>query len=229
MARKARMFIPGVPCHVVSRGNNRNTCFFSPDDYRFYLSCLSDACTKHHVDVHAYVLMTNHVHLLITPHSPVAIPKVMQSIGRRYVQYINKRYDRTGTLWESRYKASIIDAESYLLACYRYIELNPVRANIVHHPEDYLWSSYAVNAGLKTRKQLMPHETYLRLGTNDESRCLAYQKLVSLNLEASTVHNIRRAAAFSMPIGNSHFYNKIEQALGIKIGQAKRGRPKRGR
>ena len=122
MPRKPRMFLPDVPCHVISRGNNRDACFYSDDDYLFYLECLNEACQRHDVAVHAYALMTNHVHFLMTPKHMGAIPKVLQSIGRRYVQYINKVYRRSGTLWEGRYKASLIDAENYLLACYRYIE-----------------------------------------------------------------------------------------------------------
>jgi putative transposase len=143
MPRKPRHFLANVPCHIISRGNNHNVCFFADDDYLFYLECLNDACLKYAVSVHAYVLMTNHVHLLMTPSELISIPKVMQSVGRRYVQYINKTYRRTGTLWEGRYKASIIDAEAYLLACYRYIELNPVRASMVEHPIDYPWSVIA--------------------------------------------------------------------------------------
>jgi REP-associated tyrosine transposase len=143
--RKARMFLPDVPCHVVSRGNNRDACFYTDDDYLFYLECLSDACKKHRVSVHVYVLMTNHAHLLLTPRRDLGISNVMPSIGRRYVHYINKTYKRSGTLWEGRYKASLVDAENFLLACYRYIELNPVRVSMVEHPADYRWSGYGVN------------------------------------------------------------------------------------
>ncbi len=205
MPRKARMFLPDVPCHIISRGNNRDACFFSDDDYLYYLACLNDACRKHDVDVHAYVLMTNHVHLLMTPRAITSIPRVIQSIGRRYVQYINKTYRRSGTLWEGRYKASLVDAEQYLLACYRYIELNPVRANVVEHPLDYRWSSYGVNAGVKSRRRLVPHEVYLRLGMDQNARCNAYRELFSVDLEQSLIHDIQRASTFSMPLGNSRF------------------------
>ena len=158
MPRKPRMFLAGVPCHIIARGNNRSVCFYADADYLFYLECLNDACIKYGTVIHAYVLMTNHVHLLITPSTTSAIPKVMQSVGRRYVQYINKTYRRSGTLWEGRYKASSVDAEAYLLACYRYIELNPVRANMVKQPIEYRWSSYAVNCGFKPRKNLVMNE-----------------------------------------------------------------------
>jgi putative transposase len=160
-ARKPRHFLANVPCHIISRGNNHNVCFFADDEYIFYLKCLNDACLKYAVSVHAYVLMTKHIHLLMTSSELMSIPKIMQSVGRRYVQYINKTYRRICTLWEGRYKASIIDAEAYLLACCRYIELNPVRASMVEHPIDYPWSSYRVNAGKITRHQLVMHDIYV--------------------------------------------------------------------
>ena len=225
MPRKARMFLAGVPCHVISRGNNRDACFFAEDDYLFYLACLSDACDKYNVSVHAYVLMTNHVHLLLTPAASDGIPAVMQSVGRRYVQYINKTYRRTGTLWEGRYKASLVDVEDYLLACYRYIELNPVRACMVEHPADYRWSSYAVNAGLKSRGKLLAHDVFQRLGDNSESRSHAYRELFSTELEKGMIHDIQRASTFSTPLGSSRFREQVERALGRNLGYAKRGRP----
>ena len=226
MPRKARMFLPGVPCHVISRGNNRQACFYSNDDYGFYLECLRDASGKHEVAVHAYVLMTNHIHLLMTPRDTTGIPNVLQSIGRRYVQYINKTYRQSGTLWEGRYKASLIDAENYLLSCHRYIELNPVRANMVDHPAHYRWSSYTVNAGLRPRHHLQAHEVYTRLGLDLESRCRAYRELFSTALDTSVVHDIQRASTFSMPLGTSRFQEQIEQALSRKLGHAGLGRPK---
>ena len=152
MPRKQRPYLPGVPCHIISRGNNREACFYSDDDYLFYLECLADACKRYQVALHSYVLMTNHVHLLMTPATGTGLSQVMQSVGRRYVQYVNINYKRSGTLWEGRHKASLVDAKYYLLACYRYIELNPVRANMVAHPADYRWSSYRVNTGIQARR-----------------------------------------------------------------------------
>jgi putative transposase len=131
MPRKARIYVAGVPCHVIQRGNNRSACFYADEDYLFYLDVLADACRRHKVALHAYVLMTNHAHFLMSPQDETGIPLVMQSLGRRYVQYINKTYRRSGTLWEGRYKASLVDVENYLLACYRYIEMNPVSAAMV--------------------------------------------------------------------------------------------------
>ncbi len=190
MPRQARMFQAGVPCHVISRGNNRQDCFINYNDYLFYLKCLNEACLKHNVALHAYVLMTNHVHLLFTPSCKQGISKVMQSIGRRYVYYFNKTYQRTGTLWEGRFKARIIDAERYLLSCYRYIELNPVRANMVATPGDYLWSSYGVNAGIKPRKNLSPHPLYQSLASDENQRHFAYQALFNRELTDDELNEI---------------------------------------
>lgn len=225
MPRKARMYLPGVPCHVITRGNNRDACFYADEDYLFYLNCLNDACIKHSVALHAFVLMTNHVHLLLTPNNEQGISKVLQSVGRRYVQYINRVYKRSGTLWEGRHKSSLIDAEEYLLACYRYIELNPVRAAMVEHPADYRWSSYAVNAGMKRRKNLIEHEIYRRLGKDESIRYKNYRDLFVVDLGEKLVSDIRRSANFSMPLGDSRFQDQIEEALGRRLGQALRGRP----
>jgi len=226
MPRKARMFLPGVPCHVVTRGNNRNSCFYERENYEFYLQCLLDACQRHEVSLHAYVLMTNHAHLLMTPACKDGISQVMQSVGRRYVQYINLNYHRSGTLWEGRHKSSLVDSETYVLACYRYIELNPVRAGMVSHPSDYHWSSYQINAGLSPWKDLIPHETYQTLSRNKEQREEAYRDLFQTELGVNLMGEIRRSAQFSMPLGNKKFQQEISLALGRKLGQACRGRPK---
>lgn len=157
MARLPRFVIPGHPQHVIVRGNNREPIFYTEADYQFYLEKLKQACDKHSCDVHAYVLMTNHVHLLITPHKENGISKTMQMLGRYYVQYFNYSYERTGTLWEGRYKASLIDSDNYALICYRYIELNPVRADMVDHPSEYPWSSYSHNALGEKNERVMHH------------------------------------------------------------------------
>lgn len=225
MPRKPRMYLPGVPCHIIQRGNNREATFFSEQDYQFYLECLSDAVRKYHVEVHAYVLMTNHVHLLMTPLTKDSISLVMQSLGRRYVQYVNLEYRRTGTLWESRHKASVIDAENYLLSCSRYIEMNPVNANMVKHPAEYRWSSYMHNVHGETNNLVIPHEVYRRLGLSDETRRQAYASLFETILSAADVQMIRNAARFSMPTGDSRFKQQIERMLNRKVGYAHRGRP----
>jgi putative transposase len=225
MPRKPRMYLAGVPCHVVQRGNNRAACFFADDDYAFYLEVLADACRRYRVQVHAYVLMTNHVHLLVSPQTVDGVSRVMQSVGRRYVQYVNKRYRRCGTLWESRHKASLVDAERYLLACCRYIELNPVTARMVPHPGDYRWSSYGANAWGKRDDLVSPHALYLALGADASTRRTCYRELFAQHLSKDVVHQIQTALDFSMPLGNDRFRQQIERALGRSIGQAKRGRP----
>ena len=225
MPRKPRMYLPGVPSHVVQRGNNREVSFFCDDDYLFYLECLKEAATKYDVAVHAYVLMTNHVHLLLTPVTVEGISLVMQSVGRRYVQYINYICRRTGTLWEGRHKASLIDAESYLMSCYRYIELNPVRAGMVSHPGDYRWSSYRHHAYGEKNKLVSDHDLYRRLGPGPDERHYHYRELFNSDLDNELLHSIRNAANFSMPLVNDRFKQQIEQTLGRRIGQAKRGKP----
>ena len=225
MPRKPRMYLAGMPCHVIQRGNNRDACFYAEQDCLFYLDCLQDACRCYHVSVHAYVLMTNHVHLLMTPDDTEGISRVMQSVGRRYVQYINFEYRRSGTLWEGRHKASLIDAEHYLYTCMRYIELNPVRANMVKHPADYRWSSYRGNAQSEANPLITPHPLYGALGPDPAQRQHAYRCLFEHQLENQDIHAIREAAQFSIPLGGERFKRQIENAIGRSTGYARRGRP----
>ena len=224
MPRKPRYYEADIPCHVITRGNNRQACFFESEDYRFYLTCLGDACARYKVSLHAYVLMTNHVHLLMTPERKEGVSQVMQSVGRRYVQYINHRHKRSGTLWEGRHKASIVDQEAYLLICCRYIELNPVRAKMVGHPAEYKWSSYRENTGLDPQRHVIGHECYLRLGLDKPECEQAYQELFGEELGDQTLSDVRCAAKLSMPLGNSRFRAQIENTTGQKLGYAKRGR-----
>lgn len=225
MPRKPRMYMAGMPCHVIQRGNNREACFFSEQDYHFYLDCLEDACRRYKVSLHAYVLMTNHVHFLMTPSDAEGVSRVMQSLGRRYVQYVNKAYRRSGTLWEGRHKASIVDAEAYLLTCMRYIELNPVRAGMVVHPGDYPWSSYGSNAQGESRTMLEPHEVFLGLGSNQQERMHRYRCLFESQLDECDIHAIRKATEYAVPLGSERFTQQIERTLGRSVGYAKRGRP----
>ncbi len=225
MPRKQRMYLPGIPAHVIQRGNNRDACFYAEQDYREYLSWLKAATDKYQVELHAYVLMTNHVHLLLTPSDEIGISKVMQSVGRRYVQYINHRYKRSGTLWEGRHKGNIVDAEDYLLSGYRYIELNPVRARMVQHPGEYRWSSYRYHAYGEINRYITDHALYTALGKQKEQRWERYRSLFDVVLDPDEVQKIRKAAAFSTPLGNDHFREQIEAALNRSVGYARRGRP----
>jgi putative transposase len=215
----------GIPCHVIQRGNNRDACYYVEQDYVFYLDCLRDACRRYHFVTHAYVLMTNYVHLLMTPVNAEGISRVMQSVGRRYVQYINYEYCRSGNLWEGRHKASLVDAENYLLTCMRYIELNPVRANMVSNPADYRWSSYRANAHGECSSTLSPNPIYDALGTDTNQRQHYYRRLFEHQFDIQDLHAIRKASQFSTTLGNDRFKQQIEAALGRTTGFAKLGRP----
>ncbi len=217
MPRKPRLYLPGIPSHVIQRGNNRQPCFFGADDYQRYLNYLGDACRRYNVSVHAYVLMTNHVHLLMTPATCEGISLVMQSLGRRYVQFINSKYLRYGTLWESRHKSSLVDADSYLLSCYRYIELNPVRAKMVGHPREFRWSSYSRNAEGAPNDLINEHSVYESLGPNPECRQLTYRTLLETSLSRGELRDIRLAAHASRPLGNDRFRKTIEQNMSRKL------------
>lgn len=226
MARLPRYFVPGLPLHVIQRGNNREPIFAGEDDYRFYLECLKTAAESQGLAIHAYVLMTNHVHLLATPEAESSLSKALQSVGRRYVQYFNYTYDRTGTLWEGRYKATLIDSERYLLTCMRYIELNPVRAGMVKHPGDYPWSSYPATAQGKEEALITPHSLYRRLGRSDAERQAAYRQLFRAQLGKADIDAIREATNKAWVLGNDRFRAKIEGLSGRRSAPLPRGRPR---
>jgi putative transposase len=225
MARKPRFVLPGVPQHVIQRGNNREPCFYVEADYSRYLHILQEAAEKNQAAIHAYVLMTNHVHLLVTPGSPFSIMHMMQDLGRKYVRYINHTYKRTGTLWEGRYKASLVDSEAYLLTCMRYIELNPVRANMVEHPSAYRWSSYTVNANGEINHFIEPHPLYQSLGDTPTTRQHAYRELFRSHLEPDEVHQIRDALNQELVLGRDDFKDKIEKITQRQTTPKPLGRP----
>ena len=224
MARRPRFALPGLPQHVMQRGNNRQATFYTDEDRRFYLDCLDDAARKYGCLVHAYVLMTNHVHLLATPQEPLALSRTMQHLGRRYVRYVNDRYGRSGTLWEDRFKASLVDTELYFLRCCRYIELNPVRAKIVVRPEDYLWSSHRYHAFGTRDALLSPQHEYERLGSSANERQAAYRALFSTELTGIELKGIRMTVNQGWPLGSDRFKSEIEQALKRTASPPTRGR-----
>ena len=227
MPLQPRYALPDVPQHIIQRGNNRQPVFFHADDYRFYLACLTEAAATYGSAVHAYVLMTNHVHVLLTPRQPTSIAKVMQALGRRYVQYINTTYQRTGTLWEGRYRASLIETEPYLLACYRYIELNPVRAGMVHRPEDYPRSSYRWHALGQDDPVVEEHALYRALGRTPHKRRLAYRDLCQQHLDTHVLQEIRTTVHQSRVLGTERFKDAIEAALVRRVRPGKAGRPRK--
>jgi putative transposase len=214
-----------MPQHIVQRGINREPCFFADEDYFSYLHWLQKAAADWHCAIHAYVLMTNHVHLLVTPDKENGIAKLMQAVGRRYVQYINRSYRRTGSLWEGRYKSSLVQAETYLITCMRYIELNPVRANMVQDPSLYRWSSYRHNGLGQTDTRITPHPVYLGIDGNDTGRQAAYRDLFRHQLDDEAIADIRLALAQVQPLGNERFSDQICVAMGVRRTQKERGRP----
>ncbi|MDP2071226.1 transposase [Methylotenera sp.] len=226
MARLPRYNVIDQPQHIILRGNNRSIIFVGDDDYRFFLTCLHDAASQHGCSIYAYVLMTNHVHLLMSPHEENSISKTMQSVGRRYVQYFNYLQQRTGTLWEGRYKSTLIDSEAYLLRCYRYIELNPVRANMVAQPIDYAWSSYANHAEGKENVLLTEHPLYLALGSNVDARQHNYRDLFKHHLNEVDLQGIRNATNKGWVLGNDSFKDKMSAASNRRLTPLPKGRPK---
>jgi len=223
MARLPRYVIPGQPQHVIVRGNNRTDIFCADADYQFYLEKLQLACNKHDCKIHAYVLMTNHVHLLITPQEEDGISKVLQMLGRYYVQYYNYTYKRTGTLWEGRYKATLIDSEAYLLTCMRYIELNPVRADMVSHPSEYPWSSYRYNALGQPNELVTPHIEYLHLDKTEQTRQAAYRQLFKHRVPESSIEEIREATNKAWVLGNDRFKQRIQKQLKRRVEPSAKG------
>jgi putative transposase len=225
MPRRLRIYMPGLPQQVTQRGNNGQITFASDADRAFYLECLEDAAGKYCCEVHAYVLMANHVHLLVTPRQQDSISRLMQSVGRRYVQHVNYTYHRTGTLWEGRHQSALVDTDEYLLRCYRYIELNPVRARIVEHPGKYRWSSYGHHAEGRFSPVVSEHPQYLALGRTQGERRTVYRELLSRTLDAEVIEKIRKATRFGLVIGRETFTATAEATLRRRLRPARRGRP----
>lgn len=214
MPRRQRLYVPGMPCHVIQRGNNRTACFFGHGDYTIYLAWLSEACLRYGCAIHSYVMMTNHVHLLLTPARQDSISRVMQSLGRRYVQRINLRLGRTGTLWEGRHKSSLVQSERYLLVCARYIELNPVRAGMVDSPGAYPWSSYRQNALGADGPLVQPHSVYEALGRDPTTRQAAYRELFDERSDPEEILQIRNSINRGEPLATPQF----KERLGLDSG-----------
>ena len=228
MPRLPRVMSSGLPQHLIQRGNNGERCFFAEPDYIAYLHWLARAASAYRVSVHAYVLMPNHVHLLATPGMDGGISRMMQYLGRHYVQYINKTYHRRGTLWERRFLASLIDTECCLLSIYRYIESNPVRAGMVVSPEQYRWSSARAHVALNGETFLADHDKYLRLGDTPQARAQVYLESSRKPLDEEVLAEIRLAIRRGVPLGSDGFKDQIEHQLGRRVRLRKPGRkPKR--
>jgi len=226
MPRKPRFFLPDIPIHAIVRGNDRKAIFVDDADKSAYLEIAKEASMSLQVSKHAYVLMDNHVHWLISSAVPENLSKFMQYLGRKYVPYFNHKYGKTGTLWEGRFKSSLINTDKYLLCCYQYIELNPVRAGMVTHPEDYVWSSYRTNALAESSSIITLHPVITELSESRQQQADAYREGFKENIESQLVDEIRNAVQTGTPLGGKGFREQVEVLLGVKVGYASRGRPK---
>ncbi|HKY91324.1 MAG TPA: transposase [Nevskiaceae bacterium] len=225
MARLPRLTVPGYPHHLIQRGTNRQVTFRDAEDHRRLLELLGEYASKHRVAIHAYVLMTNHFHLLATPADEEGLPAMMQALGRRYVQIFNRRHGRIGTLWEGRYRGAVVQTDRYLLACMVYLDLNPVRAGMVARPADYPWSSHAHYVGLRHDRLVTPHALVWGLGNTPFAREAAYAALVAQGLAASTATTITDSALKGWALGEPTFIDELQQRTARRLFRTKVGRP----
>jgi putative transposase len=225
MARLPRLCVPGYPHHVIQRGNNRQAIFVSAADYQLMLELLEENAKKFEVAIHAYVLMGNHFHLLVTPRAQDALPKMMQAVGRRYVRYFNTSQGRTGTLWEGRYKSTLIQTERYLLACMVYIDLNPVRAGLVSEARDYPWSSHRHYIGQCQDRLITPHPLYWDLGNTPFAREMAYADLVSSGLGDDTTEELTKSTLQGWALGEPRFVADLQKRTVRRVSKSAAGRP----
>ncbi len=225
MSQKPSFNLPGIPQHIIQRGNNRQRCFYLAQDYQHYLDDLKQSALKYDCQIHAYVLMTNHLHLLITPMSENGISQMMQALGGSYMKYLNSTYKCSGTLWEGSFKASLIDSDVCLLTCMCYIELNPVRDGLVKHPGEYKWSSYQQNAQRPNTGFIENHQIFSMLGETIKERQFVYRGLFDRYIENDVIHQIRDVLNHELVLGWSGFKDKIEQITKRQIRSGKSARP----
>jgi len=223
MPRRNRDCPPGLAVHIIQRGNNRQICFAEEADIKACANWLREGADQYSIAIHAWVIMTNHVHLLLTPSERASVSSCMQYLGRHYVRYFNYRYQRTGTLFEGRFKSCLVQNQSYLLACQRYIELNPVRAGMVGDPAHYLWSSYRAHALGHQPQMWKPHLEYLALGPTTGSRQAAYRNLFKDQMDNNLITDIRHAIKTGLVLGNDRFRSEAEQLTGQRQHHLKRG------
>ncbi len=225
MPRRARLRIPGLPLHLIQRGNDKQPCFRDERDFRVYLAMLDELSERCACAVHAYVLMTNHVHLLLTPSRTEAPSLLMKHLGQRFAQHVNRRHARSGALFEGRFRSCIVDSEGYLLRCHRYIEMNPVRAGMVGHPSQYRWSSYGVNAEGRQSDLMSPHPVYLDLGRDDSQRRTAYRALFDEPVARAELDRIRNAINSGAVLGREAFVSSLARAFAVRATPGRPGRP----
>lgn len=228
MARLPRLTIPGYPHHIIQRGNNRQPIFAATADYQMLLEMLEAYAKKFAVAIHSYVLMSNHFHLLATPATAEGVPQVMQALGRSYVRYFNAAQSRTGTLWEGRYRSTLIQAERYLLACMVYIDLNPVRAGMVADPADYPWSSYLHYIGRRTDRLVTPHPLYWELGNTPFARDAAYAELVRAGIDSGRERALTDATLRGWALGEASYVADLQRRTERRVSKGRPGRPKAG-
>ena len=225
MARLPRLTLPGVPHHVIQRGNNRQAIFSSAADRAVLLGLMADNAKKFDVQVHAYVLMDNHFHLLATPQTQDGLPQMMQAVGRSYVRYFNDSQGRSGTLWEGRYRSTLVQTERYLLACMAYMDLNPVRAGLVHDPRDYPWSSYGHYTGMRTDKLLTTHPLWWALGNTPFAREVAYADLVRAGITLEQQQRLTQSVLQGWALGDADFVADLQKRTERRVSKAAPGRP----
>ncbi len=225
MARLPRLTLPDYPHHVIQRGNNRQPIFASRVDYEELLGLLGESAKRFEVDIHAYVLMSNHFHLLATPGAADSLPRMMQAVGRRYVRYFNDSQKRSGTLWEGRYKSTLIQADRYLLACMVYMDLNPVRAGLVGHPEDYPWSSHGHYIGLHIDPLITPHTLFWELGNTPFAREVAYAEMVRAGISAHAQLALTQSALRGWALGEPDFVADLQKRTERRVSKSGPGRP----
>lgn len=225
MARLPRFTLPGYAHHVIQRGNNRQAIFASAENYQALQELLAESAKKFEVDIHAYVLMGNHFHLLLTPRSVDGLPLMMQAVGRRYVRYFNDLQGRTGTLWEGRYRSTVIEAERYLLACMTYIDLNPVRAGLVNQASEYQWSSFGHYTGQRIDKLITPHSLLWELGNTPFAREAAYADMVQAGLSMVQQNALTDSALSGWALGSSEFIEDLQKKTLRRLSKSSPGRP----
>ncbi|MDD5031089.1 MAG: transposase [Rhodoferax sp.] len=225
MARLPRLTLPGYPHHVVQRGNNRQPIFARNADYQELLDLLDEQAKAFDVVLHAYVLMSNHFHLLVTPQSQDGLPKMMQAVGRNYVRSFNHREQRSGTLWEGRYKSTLIQTDRYLLACMAYIDLNPVRAGLVTQPQDYPWSSHLHYVGVRPDRLITPHALYWELGNTPFAREAAYAELVHSGVDATQQSALTDSVLSGWALGAPDFVADLQKRTARRVAKKAAGRP----
>jgi REP-associated tyrosine transposase len=227
MARHPRIVVPGIALHVCQRGNDRQDCFRHDNDRLVYLALLRDYARFRRCEIHAYCLMTNHVHLLVTPADLEGCTLMMRDLGRCYAAYFNRRYEKVGALWQHPFRSCLVDSAEYVMACYRYIERNPVRAHMVGQPDEYAWSSYSGNAALRRDELLTPHPEYLALGAGEMSRPRAYADLLNDPEPSDSLKALRAATDAGIPLVGARLKEELEKA-GVRLERGTPGRRVRG-